>query len=142
MRRMTSYVEWLITDDDDVLKVDLALDSPYRFDNPILCPPGIWVNNYEDLAVDKTLAYYGRAEPRDAVDLFFILKNLDHDILLEKAKQKVPGFDLYWFAIALNRSLNFPDEPERWPVNMLMEWDPKQIKEALSALAIEIMDGL
>jgi hypothetical protein len=142
VRRLTSYVEWVITDDDDVLKVDLALDSPYRFQDTVFCPPGIWVNNYEDLSVDKTLAYYGRAEPRDAVDLFFILKNLDHKILFEKAKQKDPGFDLYWFAIALNRSLNFPDEPERWPVNMLMEWNPKEIKGVFSALAIEIMDGL
>ena len=41
--------------------------------------------------------------------------------MLDKAKQKDPGFDLYWFAIALNRSLNFPDEPERWPVNRDVE---------------------
>lgn len=142
IRRLTSYVEWLITDDDDTLKVDLALDSPYRFHDPVLCPPGIWVNNYEDLSVDKTLAYYGRAEPRDAVDLFFILKNLDHKILLEKAKQKDPGFDIYWFAIALNRCLNFPDEPDRWPVKMLVEWHPQKIKHLFKSLAIGIMDSL
>ena len=142
VRRMTSYVEFLISDENEVLKVDLALDSPYRFHDPVLCSPGIWVNNYEDLAVDKTLAYYGRAEPRDAVDLFFILKDIDHKTLLEKAKQKDPGFDLYWFAIALNRSLNFPDEPERWPVNMLMEWNPKEIKRVFGALVVEIMNRL
>ena len=59
IRRLTSYVEWVITDDEDTLKVDLALDSPYRLQDTVLCPPGIWVNNYEDLSVDKTLAYCG-----------------------------------------------------------------------------------
>lgn len=142
VRRQTSYVEWLIKSDTDALKVDLALDSPFRFYDPIHCPPGTWVNNYEDLVVDKTLAYYGRAEPRDAVDLFFILKNVKIDILLDKAKQKDPGFDLYWFAIALNRCQGFPDEPDRWPVSMLTEWDPKQIKELFRKLSIEIMDDI
>jgi predicted nucleotidyltransferase component of viral defense system len=31
------------------------------------------VNGYLDQCVDKLLAYFGRAEPRDAVDLYFIL---------------------------------------------------------------------
>lgn len=142
VRRLTSYVEFLVSNDDEVLKIDLALDSPYRFHDPVQCQSGILVNNYDDLAVDKTLAFYGRAEPRDAVDLFFILKNLDPKRLLEKAKQKDPGFDLYWFAIALNRSLNFPDEPDRWPVDMIVEWSPKEVKGVLCALATEIMNGL
>ncbi|MDP1547610.1 MAG: hypothetical protein Q8L87_16500 [Anaerolineales bacterium] len=32
------------------------------------------INDYPDLRVDKLLAYFGRAEPRDAVDLYFILQ--------------------------------------------------------------------
>jgi hypothetical protein len=40
-------------------------------------------------------------EPRDVVDLFFILKNEDLWKLTELAKQKDLGFDLYWLAVAL-----------------------------------------
>ena len=35
---------------------------------------GVWINDWRDLSTDKLLAYYGRAEPRDAIDLFFILR--------------------------------------------------------------------
>jgi len=142
IRRFTTYVEFLISDDNESLKVDLALDSPFRFQPPLFTPLGIWVNNFVDLCVDKLLAYYGRAEPRDAVDLFFILEYQTLEALVEKAKQKDPGFDLYWFAVALNRSGNFPDESEHWPVKMLQEWDPKQIKRLFYNLAVEIMENL
>jgi hypothetical protein len=33
--------------------------------------------------------------------------------LVELACQKDTGFDLYWFAVALNRTEKFPDEIER-----------------------------
>lgn len=69
--------------------------------------------------MDKLLAYFGCAEPRDAVDLYFILKKDSFELLLELVAQKDTGFDLYWFSIALNRCENFPDEFERWPVKML-----------------------
>jgi hypothetical protein len=92
--------------------------------------------------VDKLLAYFGRAEPRDAVDLYFILQSESQDTLVDKAKQKDPGFDAYWFAIALNRCLDFPDEPERWPVNMLVEWDPKKIKDLFQSWALRLMEDL
>ena len=142
IRRFTTYVEFLISDDNESLKVDLALDSPFRFQPPMVSPLGIWVNNFVDLCVDKFLAYYGRAEPRDAVDLFFILEYQTLEALVEKAKQKDPGFDLYWFAVALNQSGNFPDESEHWPVKMLQEWDPKKVKRLFYNLAIEIMENL
>ncbi len=142
IRRFSTYVEFLITYENETLRVDLALDSPFRFQPPVLSPPGILINNYIDLCVDKLLAYYGRAEPRDAVDLYFIMNNETPDALLEKAKQKDPGFDKYWFAIALNRCVNFPDEPDRWPLKMLADWDPKRIKQSFNAWAIELMDGL
>jgi hypothetical protein len=132
----------MVIDKQEKLKVDLALDSPFRFQPPVTCDPGIQVNNFTDLCVDKVLAYYGRAEPRDAVDLYFILQLESADVLLERARQKEPGFDTYWFAIALDRCLEFPDEPERWPVNMLADWHPKEIKTRFQSWAVQLMDSL
>lgn len=49
VRRFNTYVEFTVND-------------------------GIRVSSRADLRVDKRLAYFGRAEPRDAVDLQFILR--------------------------------------------------------------------
>jgi hypothetical protein len=106
----------------------------------VLTEEGVLVNDYPDLRVDKLLAYYGRAEPRDAIDLFFILQNETVEPLLEQAAQKDPGFDLYWFAVSLNRCENFPDEIERWPVKMLKPFEPPVLKATFLDWAMTLMD--
>ena len=140
IRRFSTFVEFLIEKADESLRIDLALDSPYRFEQPVLTEEGVLVNDYPDLRVDKLLAYYGRAEPRDAVDLFFILQNETVEPLLEQAAQKDPGFDLYWFAVSLNRCENFPDEIERWPVKMLKPFEPPVLKATFLDWAMTLMD--
>jgi hypothetical protein len=142
IRRFSTFVEFLVERDGDSLRVDLGLDSPFRFLAPVISRDGVLVNSYEDLCVDKLLAYYGRAEPRDAVDLHFILQQEPLDELMERAAQKDSGFDLYWFAVALNRSAGFPDEAERWPVKMLKNWNPITIKQIFLDEAQRIMASL
>jgi hypothetical protein len=142
IRRFSSFVQFTFEYDDKSLKIDLALDSPYRLAPIVESPDGILINNYTDLRVDKLLAYYGRAEPRDAVDLYFILQKEPITTLLEQASQKDPGFDLYWFAVALNRCSKFPDELERWPVKMLKPMEPPALKGKFLELAVEIMSDL
>ena len=139
VRRFATYVEFLVTLDSESLRVDLALDSPFRFEAPHLCEYSVQVNSFADLKVDKLLAYYGRAEPRDAVDLYFILRQASLDALLDLAAQKDPGFDLYWFAVALGRAAEFPDELDRWPVKMLAELSPVELKQAFEEMATELM---
>lgn len=141
-RRFASYVEFVVSRGEASLKVDLALDSPFRFAPPVETDLGIMANNFEDLKIDKILAYYGRAEPRDAVDLYFILQGNQANELFERAKQKDPGFDLYWFAIALNRAEGFPDEIERWPVKMLQKLHAPDLKRNFLTLAQEIMGDI
>ena len=121
--------------------MQFAYDSPYRFAPPLMTSLGP-VNNFQDLVVDKLLAFFGRAEPRDAVDLFFILETEDFGELAELAVKKDPGFDLYWLAAALEKAQTFPDELERWPVEMLQPLDPVQVKGRLRRLALDIMAKL
>ncbi len=40
IRRFTSYVEFLLTKNEEELRIDLALDSPFRFEPPQLCEYG------------------------------------------------------------------------------------------------------
>lgn len=139
VRRFSSFVELVVSSKTESVRVDLALDSPYRFDAPVRSRYGVWINGWQDLSADKLLAYYGRSEPRDAIDLFFILQSESLDSLLAAAAQKDPGFDLYWFAVALNRAADLPDEAERWPVKMLLEWEPSQVKGTFQRLSLELM---
>jgi len=139
IRRFSTFVELLVRQDQEQVRVDLALDSPFRFEPPIGTDLGVTVNGYQDLMADKLLAYYGRAEPRDAVDLYFILRQEPSDALLHLASRKDPGFDLYWFAVALNRVATFPDELERWPVKMVTLFDPEELKRQFQDWALTLM---
>ena len=138
-RRFASFAEFIVSQDGEELRVDMALDSPFRFAPPIQSEYGVWINAYEDLHVDKLLAYYGRAEPRDAIDLFFILQREELEPLLALAAQKDPGFDLYWFSVALSRAANLPDDLDRWPVKMIKSFNPIALKQSFVQLAQELM---
>jgi hypothetical protein len=142
VRRYETFVEFEVSAKGDSTKVQLAYDSPFRFENPVDSDIGVKVNDYTDLIVDKTLAFFGRAEPRDAIDLFFILKKEDFWKLIELAKQKDSGFDLYWLAIALHKIKNFPDDLKDWPVETIKKVDIKELKGLLLNLSREIMDKI
>jgi hypothetical protein len=139
IRRFTTFVEFLVLQGDERLRVDLGLDTPFRFEPPVPTEYGVLVNGYLDLCVDKLLAYYGRAEPRDAADLFFIMQKEPLDSLLDLAVQKDTGFDLYWLAVALSQAAGFPDELERWPVQMLASFEPVELKRVFGELSTELM---
>ena len=91
VRRFTTYVEFVVTHGTESLKVDLAQDSPFQLEPPTRTEAGIWVSSLPDLRVDKLLAYYGRAEPRDAVDLYFILQQAPFDELMAQGSTERPG---------------------------------------------------
>ncbi|AEH44105.1 Domain of unknown function DUF1814 [Thermodesulfatator indicus DSM 15286] len=138
-RRFSTFVEMTIVGDGDSLRLDLALDTPVRFATSLPSPYGVPINVFEDLKAEKTLAYYGRAEPRDAVDLYFLLKENELQALMRLAAEKDAGFDAYWFAVALQRAQNFPDDLEKWPVKMLIPFDPKDLKTQFQQLALAIL---
>lgn len=142
VRRFASFVEFRVSRGESVLKVDLALDTPFRFAPAELGDAGVKVNDFQDIQADKTLAFFGRAEPRDAVDLYFLLRKTPYEVLVELAGKKDTGFDLYWFAVALNRANSFPDEIERWPVKMLAACNPIDLKRTFQALAMRIMQSI
>jgi predicted nucleotidyltransferase component of viral defense system len=142
VRRYETFVEFEVSAKGDSTKVQLAYDSPFRFENPVDSDIGVKVNDYTDLIVDKLLAFFGRAEPRDAIDLFFILKTEDFWKLIELAKQKDSGFDLYWLAIALHKIKNFPNDLKDWPVEIIKKVDIKELKNLLLNLSREIIDKI
>jgi predicted nucleotidyltransferase component of viral defense system len=128
VRRFQTFAEFKLTSRQEETIIHIANDSPFRFSLPVDSPFGVKVNDYRDITVDKLLTFFGRAEPRDAIDLFFILKEEELWRLTELAPQKDPGFDLYWLAVACEKVEAFPDEIDKWPVDMLVEVDVKELK--------------
>ncbi len=141
VRRFNTFVQFQVTQGSESLKVDLAYDSPFRLGLPEASDAGVMVNDYHDLQADKTLAFFGRVEPRDAVDLYFLLQKSSLEELVNLARQKDTGFDVYWFALALNKVGHFPDEIERWPVKLLQPFDPVGMKKTFRNLAIKIIES-
>ena len=139
IRRLESFIEYEIGKGEESIRIQLSYDSPYRFGEPTDSDLKVKVNDYQDLIADKLLAFFGRVEPRDAIDLFFILEVEDIWKLAKSAERKDPGFDLYWLAIALGKVRDFPDDISKWPVEMVREVDPRQLKEQFLGLAEEVM---
>jgi hypothetical protein len=142
MRRFESFAELEAEGYGEKVQIHLAYDSPFRWDNPLQSEYGVNVNDYQDLVVDKVLAFFGRWTQRDAVDLFEIIKREKIGPLLDKAKEKDPGFDLYWFAAALVEVDRYPDDIEKWPVDLVLEIDGKMLKQTFLELSRKIMDRI
>ncbi len=62
-----------------------------------------------ELVADKVLALFGRAEPRDLVDLYALSDDFDEQTMLDLARAKDPGFDVYVFAQMLAMTADRPD---------------------------------
>jgi len=139
VRLLEAFAEAEAHREGEAVRLHIACDSPYRFEEPLPSEFGIKINDYRDLIVDKLLTFFGRWKHRDAIDLFFILKSEPIETLMEKAREKDPGFDLYWFCMALREIEAYPDEIAQWPVDMLVEVNVSELKNKFANLAREIM---
>ncbi len=81
------------------LQLDLVRDVDFRVGSPQLID-GIMVDTPKNIAVNKVLAIYGRLDPKDYVDLYFIMKNEKYDILdlLSLAGNKDAGIEPFSWA--------------------------------------------
>ena len=113
LRGFHSFVELSVSSPRESTIIHIALDSPFRFQQPLESKefPGLKVDSLIDIASNKLLALFGRAALRDFIDVCFLTKKyFKKDELIEKAKQKDPGFDLYWLGVAIDRINDFSDD--------------------------------
>lgn len=88
--------------------IDLAVDSPpvdaptVTFLGPSIAPA--------DLVVRKMLALFGRAEPRDFVDVHALHQHFDRDETLSRAAQADPGFTPQTFAQSVRSHSRLDDD--------------------------------
>lgn len=105
------FRRWEISGPEVVL-IDLAVDSPPT-GTPSVTIAGPSFGPSE-LAIRKTLALFGRAEPRDFVDVYLLHQRFDRDEILRKAAEADRGFDVAMFVATLRshgriKDQDFPD---------------------------------
>lgn len=93
------FIRLSVADGQDTLIIDLGRDSPAAeaTDSTQLGP----TLSPRDLAARKTLALFGRAEPRDFTDVHALAQRYGRDRLLQWAAEDDPGFDPHVFAAML-----------------------------------------
>ncbi len=129
-RGLRSFVElWVSHGDDEGTIIHLAQDAAFRFEPTRMFPeyPGLNVDSLVDIASNKLLALFGRAALRDFIDVYALVKGgyFRPESLMEKSKQKDPGFDPYWLGVAFERVKTFrEDSPD-----MLMLIEPVPFQE-------------
>jgi hypothetical protein len=93
------FVRLAVLRNSDSCEVDLGHDVRLEPEVQTAIGPAISI---KELAADKTLALFGRAEARDFVDVFALSKLLGEDRLYELAAQKDQGFTGRYLADALS----------------------------------------
>jgi predicted nucleotidyltransferase component of viral defense system len=105
-RSLGSFLQcFLESSEGERVQIDFAQDSPYRL-QPLEANAelGVLVESLIDIACNKLSALFDRAEPKDFVDVYFICRGvMPFDELVKNAREKHPGMDDYWLAVALQR---------------------------------------
>jgi len=100
-----TFVRLEVTNGTEITEVDFGTDA--RILPVERSPLGPTVAG-EELAIDKVLAVFGRAEPRDFVDLAAIADRYGLEDLCAKATRKDAGFDPQVFNKMLDRFARLP----------------------------------
>ena len=94
------FTRFVVANELDRTEVDLASDARLF---PTEAGPGFELLSSEELAADKVLAVFGRAEARDFVDLMSIEPRFGLTRLFELAREKDSGFSPVVFTEMLDR---------------------------------------
>jgi predicted nucleotidyltransferase component of viral defense system len=109
IRSFSSFWEAVARAGAESFKIQLAYDSPYML-SALHEKDGLRIHSLEDIAAGKLLALYGRAEERDFIDIYCIVRDgkISLGTLTELAKRKDPGLDEYYLQLRLNSQKKSP----------------------------------
>jgi hypothetical protein len=141
VRSFSTFWEAVARDGNERFKIQLAYDSPFML-SALTEKDNLQIHSFEDIAVGKLLALYGRAEERDFIDIYCIVRDgkISLEKMIELAKRKDPGLDEYYLAIAFEQSGKIPDDPSKLKVNLVTPIDPKELKNFFAAQAVQLLE--
>jgi len=114
VRSAEGFARLLVTDGDASTELDLASD--FRLLPPERTAFGLTLAG-EELALDKVLALFDRAEARDFVDLAAVVDRWGLEHLCQLAPEKDRGFDRIVLAAQLDRFDRLPAASFRLPAD-------------------------
>jgi hypothetical protein len=122
-------------EDAPALKIDLVQDIGPQYGEHLHLN-NIIIDSLENIAANKIAAILGRTEPKDFVDLAFILQaGYDFDVLLAKAKQKDLGMQDFFLAGSLLQVRNLHYLPQTYP-----PITPETLEQIIIPLANQLID--
>ena len=128
-RGFQTFVELFVQKGVSQTIVQMAQESPFRLEPTCHFPdyPNLHVDSLRDLGANKLLALFGRAALRDFVDVYFLVEQagFSPSELMEIAKEKDPGFDLYWLGVAFEKLQTFNQQS----AEMLLLVEPLSFKK-------------
>lgn len=130
------YIFKSINDASVNLKVDLIKDVPIHF-GKVKQIGNLKVDSLENIAVGKLLAVFGRADGKDFIDLYFLLKKeqlIKFDDLFKMAQQKDTGLHELYLAEMLAQVENIKQFP---PV--LKSYDKEDMRNYFLQLSEELL---
>ncbi len=94
-------------------RIDIVEDIPKRFGKLVEIDE-VRIDSLENIGSNKILTIFGRTEPKDFIDLYFILNNsqLTFEYLFQLAKQKDLGLSEFYLA----NSISQIETIRTWPV--------------------------
>lgn len=136
IRRTEHYREiFFVPDAEEPLKIDLVRDFGPQYGERLHFGQVI-VDSIENIGANKLTAILSRTEPKDFVDLYFILKaGYDFDDLFVKAHAKDLGMHPFYLAGSLRQVRNFRRLPAVIPPLPLFE-----LQQFILSLADELLD--
>jgi predicted nucleotidyltransferase component of viral defense system len=108
-----TFIQYILQIKKDSLKIDIVKDTPPHF-GKITVVEEIPVDSLENISVGKLLALFGRADAKDFIDLYFLLKIKKKFTLSElfiMAKKKDTGLHEFYLAEMMRKVAdvkNFP----------------------------------
>lgn len=100
-----TFLRYILNTGGEILKTDFVKDVPIQF-GEIKTFNGVRVDSLENITVGKLLALFGRADPKDFVDLYFVFeqaKRLKFKAILEMAKKKDLGLQEIYLAEMIHK---------------------------------------
>lgn len=141
VRTFESMAEAVLSSGQEQTRVQLVHESPFRLEPLSLQYEGVAIDALPDLAANKLLALFGRAEPRDFVDVYLLTERgfFETSRLIEMAKKKDPGLDAYYLAVAFQKASELPDDAAKLPVELLTPLDMKSLKAFFESQALQLL---
>jgi hypothetical protein len=128
-----SFRRAVVSDAAEVVEMDWAVDSAWRFSPPIEDPVMGWRLHDIDLACNKALALAGRSETRDLIDILAWDRHFGLSAIVWAACGKDPGFNPLSLLEQMRRSARI--DPGQLAMLKARRIDPLVAKQQWLAMA-------